>query len=81
MISNQDMKAGRFLKLQDGKRIFNGIISHLKNNGIVYICTYTRATKLTKKHIGMIKISKNGSVYMQSGKKWNCIDYCGIKFN
>ena len=79
MIANNDMKAGRFLKLYQGKKMFNAIKNHLESEGTVLICTYTKATKLNKKHIGMIKIGKSGSVYMQSGKNWNCIDYCGIK--
>ena len=78
-MTNDEMKPGRFLRLQKGKRIFSSIINHLNNGGSVLICTYTKATKITQKHISMIRMGKSGSVYVQSGKNWNCIDYCGIK--
>ena len=78
-MNNQDMKEGRFLKLQAGRRLYSKIVSHLQNGGIVFVCTYTRATKLSRKHVDMIKLGKSGSVYLQSGKSWNCIDYCGIR--
>jgi hypothetical protein len=38
----------------------------------------TKVTKLTSKHIGMVKAAKNGA-YVQSGKSWVCIDGCSIK--
>jgi hypothetical protein len=44
----------------------------------VYLCTMTKATKLTSKHINMVKAAKNGA-FVQSGKNWLCIDGCGIK--
>ena len=78
-MNNADMKQNRILKLYTGKKRFNAINSHLNANGTVLICTYTKATQLTKKHINMVKLGKSGSVYIQSGKNWNCIDYCGIK--
>ena len=69
------------MKLQTGKRLFSKIVSHLQNNGTVFVCTYTRTTKLSQKHIDMIKLGKSGSVYLKSGKSWNCIDYCGIRYH
>jgi hypothetical protein len=81
MISNEQMKSGRFEKLANGKKTFNAIINHLQNNGEVYICTYTKAIKYQSKHINMFKLGKSGSVYVQRGKNWDCIDYAGIKLN
>ena len=80
MLANDQMKKGRFEKIYRGKKIFYSIINHLNNNGDVLICTYTKATKYQKKHIAMFKLGKSGSVYVQRGKNWDCIDYTGIKF-
>ena len=79
-MNNSKMKFNRILKLQTGKRLFSRISDHLKINGVVLICTHTRITKLTKKHIDMIKMGKSGSLYMQRGKNWDCIDFCNFKF-
>jgi hypothetical protein len=79
-MNNTDMKAGRYLKRQTGKRMFFGITNHLQAGGSVLICTYTRATKLQAKHIDMITLGKSGSVYIQAGKRRDCIDFCGIKY-
>jgi hypothetical protein len=78
-MSNDEMKPGRFLKLQTGKRLYARITGHLQRQGTVLICTYTRATKVTAKHINMIKMGASGSVYIQAGKRWDCIDHCGIR--
>jgi len=79
-MNNSDMKPGRILKLQKGRKIFKAIFTHLKNDGTVLVCTYTRAVKFQKKHIGMFKMDKAGSIYYQSGKKWVCFDFTTIKF-
>jgi hypothetical protein len=79
-MSNDEMKAGRFLKLSEGRKMYNAIISHLQSGGSVLICTYTKATKFTAKHTNMFKLGKSGSVYMQRGKNWDCIDYVGVKY-
>lgn len=53
------------------------IQEHLAAGRNVYIQTCTRITKLSRKHAGMVKVSGN-SIYMQAGKRWDCIDYCQI---
>jgi hypothetical protein len=78
-MSNDEMRPGRFLKLQNGKRMLSAITNHLKSDGTVLVCTYTRATKLSKKHLDMVRMGKSGSVYIQAGKRWDCIDGCGIR--
>ncbi len=79
MLTNDQMKQGRFEKLATGKKLYNAITNHLNNDGTVLICTYTKATKYQQKHINMFKLGKSGSVYVQRGKNWDCIDFVGIK--
>lgn len=81
MLTNEQMKANRYQKLYNGKKTFNAIINQLQTGGDVFIVTYTRAVKYKPQHINMFRLGKSGSVYVQRGKKWDCIDYCGIKFN
>jgi len=64
---------GVILKLQR----FNRIIKHLNAGGTVYFCTMTRAIKVSRKHIPLLRVSKvSGSMYINR----DCVDYCGIKF-
>ena len=79
VLNNSEMKKGRILKIYNGKKRFNTIDQHLKNGGSILICTYTRATKYTPKHREMFMLGKSGSVYVQRGKNWDSIDFCGIK--
>jgi hypothetical protein len=52
----------------------------------VYICTCTRATKITQKNVKaweaygrpILKAAGN-SMYMAVGKRYDCIDYCSIR--
>lgn len=80
-MDNSQMKAGRFLKTQKGKRIYNSIVSHIQAGGAVNICTSTRIIQVTAKHAAMLKLGKSGSVYLQNGKRWDCIDFCAFRFS
>jgi len=80
-MDNSDMVKGRFLKLQKGKNRLAFILDNLNLGRTVLIMTYTHATKLDKRHIAMVKMDKKGSVYVQSGKRWNCIDWNPLKVN
>jgi len=73
-MNNSEMKAGRILKIQTGKRKLAFILGNLEAGRNVYISTATRATKLSKKHAGMIRMGKSGSLYLQK----DCIDFCGL---
>jgi uncharacterized pyridoxamine 5'-phosphate oxidase family protein len=77
-MKNSEMKANRFFTWHKARRRVALIQSHLSEGRTVYLCTMTKATKLTSKHINMIKAAKNGA-FVQSGKNWLCIDGCGIK--
>lgn len=77
MIKNSDMKANRFFTWHKARRRVAAITAHLEAGRTVYISTYTRSIKCTKKHVDMFKAARNGA-YIQSGKRWDCIDGCKI---
>ena len=72
------MKAGRFLHWYKARVKVAGIQTHLAAGRTVYICSMTHITKLTAKHANMVKATKSGA-WLQRGKRWDCIDYCGIR--
>lgn len=78
MLTNAQMTEGRYLRFYRARRKIAWIKAHLEAGGTVYICTYTRITKLTKKHIDMVKATKSG-VYCQHGRKWLNFDYCKLE--
>lgn len=73
-MDNSQMKAGRFLRLQKGRKLYAWIMGHLEAGRNVYISTQTRVTKLSRKHSEMVKLGKSGSVYLNR----DCIDYCNF---
>jgi riboflavin synthase alpha subunit len=77
-MTNDQMKAGRFVRWHVARRKVAFIQGHLAAGRTVYICTMTKATKLSAKHAGMVKATKSGA-YMQAGKSWVCIDGCALK--
>jgi hypothetical protein len=76
-MTNEQMKAGRFAKWHLARRKAKFIADHLAAGRTVYIATSLRITKLSAKHADMIKATKGG-LFMQAGKRWDCIDYCQI---
>ena len=64
---------------QTRKDRYNEIIDCLRAGGAVLVCTYTRATKYDSRHVDYFKVTDSG-LYVRSGKRWNCIDYCAIRF-
>jgi hypothetical protein len=75
MLTNDQMVPGRFQKLYIGRKRFNAISECLKNGGRVVIPTYVRATIYTPRHAGMFRLGKSGSLYVQRGRNWDCIDF------
>lgn len=79
---NDQMKAGRFLAWQNSRKKIAWIKSHLEAGRTVYICTYTRATKirpkLLKEFDAHFKATKSGA-YISRGKAWDCFDGSGLK--
>lgn len=79
-IKNSEMKAGRFAKLAKGRKIIARMNKCWDANGFVRIGTATRYTDLKSKHREMIKIGSSGSLFMQRGKRWDCVDFCSFQF-
>lgn len=77
-MNNTQMKAGRFYKWAKARKQIAFIVSNLNAGNEVAICTQTRATVFKAKHVNMFKATKSGA-YVQRGKSWDCIDFCGIK--
>jgi len=78
MLTNGQMKAGRFAKWAVARRRIAAIQSHLSQGHTIMISTHLRTWECSKRHAGMFKATKSGA-YMQSGKSWNCIDGCAIR--
>lgn len=70
MLTNAQMKEGRFLKLQRGKRTMAALNAIWDNGGAVVLCTYTKAAVFKAKNRDMVKMLKSGEVVVQSGKNW-----------
>jgi hypothetical protein len=61
--------------------LFNKIKETLaQKNGVVQVTTYLRSTVYKHKHADMFRQGKSGSIYVQRGRNWDCIDYCKIRF-
>lgn len=76
-MTNQEMKAGRFLRWHIARRKIAWISARLSEGRKVYIQTNTRTTVCFAKHADMFKATRSGA-YLQRGKKWDCIDFCKI---
>lgn len=80
-MDNAEMKAGRFAKLARGRRIMERAQATWANGGFVRIGNATRYTDYNPKHADMVVMGKSGSIYVKSGKKTLCADFCGIQFS
>lgn len=78
MLTNAQMKAGRFLRWHKARKSEAWIKARLAEGCTVMISSYTKATKLTAKHAWAISSDRVG-VYLQSGKRFNDISGCSIK--
>lgn len=80
MLTNEQMVAGRFAKLAKGRRLLRRMNACWDAGGFVRIGTATRYSDLKPKHREMVRLGKTGSLYMQRGKSYDCIDYCSFQF-
>jgi hypothetical protein len=76
---NDQMKPGRFLRWQESRRTAARIAAHLNSGGKVVVATYTRASVYSRKHADMFRATSSG-LHVRTGKRWDCIDYCAIRF-
>lgn len=80
MLSNDQMKAGRFLKLAKGRKLYRRMNECWDRGGFVRIGTATRYSDLKAKHRELVLLGKSGSLYMARGKAHDCIDFCSFQF-
>ena len=73
-LTNAAMDQNRFGRWANARRRISWIKSNLEAGREVYVCSQTRRSKYTKKHVDMFKATKSGA-YVQSGKNWLCIDF------
>lgn len=78
-MTNDQMKPGRYFRWQQARRTAAKITAHLAAGGKVVVGTYTRATVYGSRHTSLFHATSSG-LYVQSGKRWDCIDYCAIRF-
>ncbi len=57
----------------------NQIQESLKAGLRVQVTTYLKSTVYDSRHVGMFKVAGK-SLYAQHGRRWDCIDYCSIRF-
>ena len=78
-MTNDEMKAGRFLRWHKARVKVAKIQAALRAGYQVNIHTATRVTvyKPGKGFEDMFKANRTGA-YVQHGKRWDCIDFCGI---
>jgi len=81
MLTNEQMKAGRFAKLAKGRKLMNRINACWNVGGFVRIGTATRYTDLKAKHSDLVFMGKSGSLYMKRGKSTDCLDFCSFAFS
>lgn len=81
MLTNEEMKSGRFLAIQKNRNVSRAAISALENGGTVVITTYTKSTIFRAKNAGMLKMgAKTGRLYIQHGKHWDGALVAALKF-
>jgi len=80
MLTNDQMKANRFLKLAKGRKLYARMNETWNKGGIVTIGTCTRGYEIKAKARELVILGKSGSLYLQKGKSRDCIDFCSFGF-
>jgi hypothetical protein len=76
MLTNDNMKPGRFLKLQNGRNRMAWIQKQLALGRRVIVSTHLHRTIYSKPE--QFKMDRLGYVYAINGKAWNCIDFSNL---
>jgi hypothetical protein len=77
-MTNAAMKPNRFLRQHAARKFYALVANHLNAGRTVYLCTYTKATKLTAKHLPMLRLTKS-DVLIQRGKNWDSVMGCAVR--
>ncbi len=76
-LTNDEMKAGRYLRWHQARVLHARIVAHLAKGGQVMVATCTRGW--TYRDPDQFRCLRDG-VYVRRGKQWDCISYCAIRF-
>ena len=75
-MSNENMKANRYLRMYENKKLYNGIIAEIAKGLSIQITTYTQSRIYSK--AAQFKLGKAG-VYVRRGEHWDCINGSSIR--
>lgn len=78
-LTNDQMLPNRFGRWATARKLYRQIQETLAAGGIVTVATQLRATHYYPQHAAMF-LANQSSVYVQHGKRWDCIDYCSFVF-
>jgi hypothetical protein len=76
-LSNDQMKAGRFLRWHQARVLHRRIQAHLTRGGRVLVATHLKSW--IHRDPDRFQCRRDG-VYVRRGKQWDCINYCAIRF-
>lgn len=81
MLTNSQMKAGRFAKLAKGRRLMR-LMNECwdTKGGFVRVGTYLKYMDLRASHRDLVSMTRSGSVMLQRGKRSECLDFCSFQF-
>ena len=77
MLTNEQMKPGRFLRQHEARRRYNWIMSRFDAGLNVQLGTYTRTIRCAPKHRDMFRLTRT-DVLLQRGKNWDSIMLCSL---
>lgn len=80
LLTNQQMIAGRFLRLAKGKKRLMKMHATWEAGGFVRVGNHLRYSDYYAKHKDYIVMDKEGSLYDVSRKKAVCLDFCHFRF-
>lgn len=80
MLTNDEMKAGRYAKLARGRKLYRRMNACWDAGGFVRIGTALRYSDIKPKHRECVILGKSGSLYLRLRKNADCIDYCSFQF-
>ena len=76
-LSNDQMKASRYLHWHKARALHARIQAPLAKGGCALVATYT--TFWIHRNPDQFQTRRDG-VYVRRGKQWDCINHCAIRF-
>jgi hypothetical protein len=77
MTTNEQMIRNRYGRWAKARKLYASIQEILKAGGCVTVSSCTKVWVYDARHINDFKCTKTG-VLVRHGKRYDCIDYCGI---